>query len=151
MPHCLADASCQTLAIHSRDKSWGNPYICVHVGKYMCLYNECMFVQCTKPQALSLKVGFSSSFWMLLPGARSCPMQLEHSSELEVHGENRPKSHQEERGGMYGTATVSHCPLVTGCLIRLVLTPHIVPGVALTGFLDVQAEVAWRYGVITSH
>lgn len=54
--------------------------------------------------------------------------------ELEARGE--------EGGGTCGTATVSHCPLVTGYLIRLV-----VPGIAFLGFLDIQSEMAWQQWV----
>lgn len=41
-----------------------------------------------------------------------------------------------------------HCPLVTGCLIRLFLTTpfQVAPNVASTGFVDNQVGIAQHYG-----
>ena len=77
-------------------------------------------------------------------------MQLEHAWEREAHGEHRLDRLQEEGGRRNGTATVLHCPLVTGCLIRLFLTTpsQVVPKVASIGFLDIQAGVAQLYRVM---
>lgn len=78
-------------------------------------------------------------------------MQLEHAWEHGAHREHRLDRLQEGGGGRSGTATVLHCPLVTGCLIRLFLTTpfQAVPNVAPIGFLDVQAGVTQPYGVTT--